>query len=69
VEKPGNWKRAAACPAGGAGNGDKSEFHAMELFQKVASMPWKKRTIGVPWRGKTENLTSMVWNFLHRNKK
>ncbi len=31
---------------GGADNGDKSGFHAVELFEKVASMPWKTAQFG-----------------------
>jgi len=33
VEKQGGLKRAAACPAGGADNGDKSGFHGVKLFR------------------------------------
>jgi hypothetical protein len=55
--------------AGMGNNGDKSGFHGVEVLEKVGSMPWKTGTIWVPWRGKTANLTSMAWNFLHCNKK
>ena len=49
-------------------NGDKSGFHGVEVFGKVGSMPWKNRTIRVPWRGKSANSTSMAWNFLRCNE-
>jgi hypothetical protein len=29
-----------------SGNGDKSGFHVVELFEKVASMPWKTAQFG-----------------------
>jgi len=53
---PSTWPRPPT-----ADNGDKSGFHGVELFEKVASMPWKtaqfgfhgveNRRIRLPWRG------------------
>lgn len=42
-------------------NGDKTGFHAVELFPKVGSMPWKNSGIRVPCRGKRAKVGSMVW--------
>ena len=51
------------------GNGDKSGFHGVEVLDNSTSMAWKNRTIRVPWRGKSPNLTSMAWNFLRQGKR